>query len=43
MKKNMCDLSTTYLGLGLRSPLVVSSNPVCKDIGNLRRRSKVRR
>jgi dihydroorotate dehydrogenase (fumarate) len=31
------DLSTTYLGLKLASPLVVSSSPLCEDIGNLRR------
>jgi len=31
------DLSTTYLGLELRSPLVASSSPLCKDIGNILR------
>lgn len=31
------DLSTTYLGLKLKSPLVASSSPLCEDIGNIRR------
>lgn len=31
------DLSTGYLGLKLRSPLVASSSPFCKDIGNILR------
>jgi dihydroorotate dehydrogenase (fumarate) len=31
------DLSTDYLGLSLRSPLVASSGPLCKDVGNLLR------
>jgi dihydroorotate dehydrogenase (fumarate) len=31
------DLSTTYLGLKLKNPLVASSSPVCEDIGNIRR------
>lgn len=31
----MIDLSTTYLGLKLRSPLVASSSPLCKDLGSL--------
>ena len=31
------DLSTTYLGLKLRNPLVASSSPMCADIGNIRR------
>ena len=31
----MPDLSTTYLGLKLRSPLVASSSPLCKSIDNL--------
>ena len=31
------DLSTTYLGLKLKSPLVASSSPMCEDIGNIRR------
>ena len=26
------DLSTTYLGLKLKSPLVASSSPMCADI-----------
>jgi dihydroorotate dehydrogenase (fumarate) len=31
------DLSTTYLGLKLKSPLVASSSPMCGDVGNVRR------
>ncbi|MCZ2075375.1 MAG: dihydroorotate dehydrogenase-like protein [Bryobacteraceae bacterium] len=31
----MLDLSTTYLGLRLKNPLVASSGPLCKDVGNL--------
>ena len=31
------DLSTAYLGLKLKSPLVASSSPMCEDIGNIRR------
>lgn len=31
------DLSTSYLGLKLKSPLVASSSPMCEDIGNIRR------
>jgi len=31
------DLSTTYLGLKLRNPLVASSSPMCEDVGNIRR------
>ena len=33
----MIDLSTTYLGLKLRNPLVVSASPLTEDIENLRR------
>ncbi len=33
----MLDLSTKYLGLKLKNPLVASSSPLCKDIGNLLR------
>src|SRR5450759_4645834 len=33
----MPDLSTTYLGLNLKSPLVVSAGPLTKDIGNVLR------
>jgi dihydroorotate dehydrogenase (fumarate) len=29
------DLSTNYLGLKLRSPIVASSSPLCKDVDNL--------
>jgi dihydroorotate dehydrogenase (fumarate) len=31
------DLSTTYLGLKLKNPLVVSASPMCQDVGNVRR------
>jgi dihydroorotate dehydrogenase (fumarate) len=31
------DLSTTYLGLQLRSPLVVSSSPLSRDIDNIKK------
>ena len=33
----MTDLSSGYLGLKLRSPLVVSASPLAKDLANLRR------
>ena len=33
----MIDLSTSYLGLKLRNPLVASPSPLCEDIGNIRR------
>jgi len=33
----MIDLSTGYLGLQLRSPLVVSASPLARDIANLQR------
>jgi dihydroorotate dehydrogenase (fumarate) len=33
----MIDLSTNYLGKKLRSPLVASSSPLCKDVANLQR------
>ena len=33
----MIDLSVNYLGLSLRSPLVVSPSPLCQDIDNIRR------
>ena len=32
----MIDLSTKYLGLELRNPLVVAASPLCKEIANLR-------
>ncbi len=32
----MIDLSTKYLGLKLRNPLVVSASPLSKEIANLR-------
>jgi dihydroorotate dehydrogenase (fumarate) len=31
------DLSTKYLGMTLKSPLVASSSPMCEDVGNVRR------
>ena len=31
------DISTTYLGLTLKSPLVASSSPMCEEVGNIRR------
>ena len=31
------DLSTTYLGLKLKGPLVASASPMCEDLGNIRR------
>jgi dihydroorotate dehydrogenase (fumarate) len=31
------DLSTRYLGLKLKNPLVASSSPMCQDLGNVRR------
>lgn len=33
----MIDLSTTYLGLPLQNPLVVSPSPLCEDLDNIRR------
>ena len=33
----MTDLTSRYLGLPLRSPLVVSASPLAKDLANLRR------
>ena len=33
----MTDLSTTYLGLSLQSPLVASASPLCEDVSNIRR------
>jgi dihydroorotate dehydrogenase (fumarate) len=31
------DLSTTYLGLKLKSPLVASASPLCMEVGDVRR------
>jgi len=31
------DLSTTYLGLKLKNPLVASSSPMCEEVGNIKR------
>ena len=33
----MIDLSTRYLGLTLRNPLVVSASPLSEDLDNIRR------
>ena len=32
----MMDLSATYLGMNLKNPVVVSSSPLQKEIGNIR-------
>jgi len=32
----MIDLSTAYMGLHLRNPLVVSASPLCEDLNNIR-------
>ena len=32
----MIDLSTQYLGLKLRNPLIAGASPLCKEIANLR-------
>ena len=32
----MTDLSTSYLGLSLKNPLVVSPSPLCQDLGSIR-------
>jgi dihydroorotate dehydrogenase (fumarate) len=37
----MPDLSTTYLGLTLQNPLVVSASPLCAEIDNIRRMEDV--
>ena len=33
----MIDLTTTYLGLPLRSPIVASASPLCDSLDNIRR------
>jgi len=33
----MIDLTTSYMGLKLKNPLVASSSPICEDVGNVRR------
>jgi dihydroorotate dehydrogenase (fumarate) len=33
----MIDLSTTYLGMKLKNPLVVSPSPLCQNVDNLKR------
>ena len=35
--KNRMNLTTSYLGLKLRSPLVVSASPMSEDVDNLKR------
>ncbi len=32
----MTNLSTKYLGLNLKNPLVASASPICKEIGNIK-------
>ena len=32
----MPDLSTTYLGLSLKNPIIPSSSPLCKSLDNLK-------
>src|SRR5262249_40630953 len=36
-RRVMTDLSTTYLGLALRNPLVASAGPLCESVDNIRR------
>ncbi len=33
----MIDITTTYLGLPLKSPIVASASPLCEPVGNIRR------
>jgi dihydroorotate dehydrogenase (fumarate) len=33
----MSDLSTRYLGLNLKSPLLASASPLCESVDNIRR------
>jgi dihydroorotate dehydrogenase (fumarate) len=33
----MIDLTTSYLGMRLKNPLVVSASPLCEDISNIRK------
>ena len=37
----MADITTSYLGLPLKNPLIVSSNPLCEFVGNLERMEAV--
>lgn len=37
----MMDLSTTYLGLSLKNPLVASASPLSEDLGNIRKMEDV--
>ena len=34
---NIMDLTTTYLGLKLRTPLVAAASPLSEDIDNIKR------
>jgi dihydroorotate dehydrogenase (fumarate) len=36
-EQTMADLTTTYLGMTLRTPLVPSASPLSEDIGNIKR------
>jgi dihydroorotate dehydrogenase (fumarate) len=36
-RRNMTDISTTYLGLSLRSPLVPSASPLSEDLDKIKR------
>ena len=33
----MIDLSTTYLGMKFKNPLLASSSPLCKDVSNIKK------
>jgi dihydroorotate dehydrogenase (fumarate) len=33
----MIDITTTYMGLPLRSPIVASASPLCDSLENIRR------
>jgi len=33
----MSDLSTKYLGLNLKSPLLASASPLCESVDNIKR------
>ncbi|MDD4362976.1 MAG: dihydroorotate dehydrogenase-like protein [Atribacterota bacterium] len=36
----MTDLSTKYLGIKLKNPIVASASPLCEDIGNIKQMEK---
>src|SRR5438876_7270585 len=36
-RMKMADLTTTYLGMGLRTPLVPSASPLSEDLGKIKR------